>query len=184
LQLRAFILFGLCLTVVSCSKPGRMAPDDASLDRGFIERFGLPGDLPPPGSSDRPASPFARSSPWLFFASSRPAAPVIKPPPPIPKPRVEPIPRAPVRGVSWQPNTFEWNGKNFVWQPGRWVPVPPGLVWQYGSWTQTEFGEYVWRTGGWVPPGPPPVFQQATAFPAAPSTTFVPEADPTAPILP
>ena len=157
---RAFILLGLCFAVAGCAAPGRVAVDDASLDRQFIERFGLPNQMPPQGATNRPAPALARSSPWRIFGrlggDSQPAP---KGPPPIPAPRVEPIPRAPARDVSWQPNTYEWNGKGFVWQPGRWVRVPPGLAWQYGTWTQNYFGDYVWRTGGWLPPGqqPPPL---------------------------
>ncbi len=155
--LRNLLVPMLCL-LAGCSAPGRMPAGDASLDRDFIRRFGRPEDMPPPQRQalNEPADPLARRSPWIFFASRTEQAPAPKPPPPIPRPKVEPTPRAPARDVSWQPNTWEWNGKEFVWQSGRWTRVPPGLIWQHGLWTQNEFGEFLWRTGGWAPPGADP----------------------------
>ena len=185
MRLRAVMLIGLSLAAAGCSAPGRVATDDASLDREFIRTFGLPSDMPPPDSRDRPASGLARRSPWLFFARSSPSAPPApKPPPPIPKPKVEPIPKAPAPGVSWQPNTYEWNGNSFIWLAGRWVPVPPGLVWQYGTWVMNEFGEWRWRTGGWAPPGAYPVIQQANAAVQDASGDLSAGSFPSDPVLP
>jgi hypothetical protein len=103
-----------------------------------------------------PQPSFAPRSPWKFFQNDTSRVPVIKPPPPIPRARIEPIPRAPGPNLSWQPNHWEWNEQRFVWQPGRWVVVAPGLQWAYGTWVPSDIGGWLWRTGGWVPPPPVP----------------------------
>jgi hypothetical protein len=150
-----------CLVLLAgCTAPLPRKPGDAALDRPFIERFGVPGDMPT--VDGRPGPLLAEHSPWLLFGRAAPAQPRPKPPPPIPKPLIEPVPRPPAPGLSWQPNTWEWNGHTFVWQPGRFVAVPAGLHWEYGGWTYDRFGQLIWRTGGWLA-APDPSTRQAAS---------------------
>ena len=139
---------GAALVLAGCNAPSRLPADSAALDRPFITRFGVPGDLPT--EDGRPGPALATSSPWRLFARMKPSQPVEKPAPPVPQPLIEPVPKAPKPGLAWQPNTWEWNGQTFVWQPGRFVSVPVGVHWEYGGWRHDEVGALVWRTGGWT----------------------------------
>jgi hypothetical protein len=68
--------------------------------------------------------------------------------PPVPPPRVEPVPRRPPPGrVRWQPGHWHWSGRGYVWVPGRWVPVGRGR-WAAGRWAWRR-GAWVWVPGGW-----------------------------------
>jgi hypothetical protein len=148
----------LCAALAACNAAPRAPADSAALDKSFIAHFGVPGDMPT--EDGRPGPNLAETSPWRLFARRTPATPPQKPPPPVPAPLIEPVPRSPRPGLSWQPNTWEWNGQTFVWQAGRFVQVPPGLHWEYGGWRHDELGQLVWRTGGWLA-GPDPTTREA-----------------------
>jgi hypothetical protein len=63
--------------------------------------------------------------------------------PPIPPPRMEPVPPLPHGAYIWRPGYWRWNGRAYLWVPGRYLIRQPG----WHEWVQ---GRWVMRGGGWV----------------------------------
>jgi hypothetical protein len=138
----------ICLALAACGLPKPRPAADVELDREFTAKFGIPGSVPLQPIKPRGVLEIGASR---IFGDPVDPTTIIKPPPPVPPIRVEPIPRAPRVGqYSWQPSAWEWNGYAFVWKLGAWVQPPPGAQWTNGQWTKNDLGEWIWLTGGWV----------------------------------
>ncbi len=144
----ASLTVSVAMGLVACGLPQPRPADDVQLDAQFNAAFGVPGSVP----LDPPVKygVVGRALTGVFGDPAlRPK--MVRPPPAVPNPRIEPIPRAPRYGIyAWQPSAWEWNGMQFVWVLGRWVQPHPNLTWQGGHWTTDIMGAYVWITGGWV----------------------------------
>jgi len=47
--------------------------------------------------------------------------------PPMPPPRMEPIPPPPRGAYIWRPGHWRWDGRGYLWEPGRYLPRATAL---------------------------------------------------------
>jgi hypothetical protein len=143
-----FLAFALCLALANCGLPPQESPQKAAEDAEFNAKFGIPGSVPLQPIRPRGVLEIVVDK---VFGDPSEKPQLIKAPPKIPEPKLEPIPRAPRGGAYvWQPSAWEWNGYAFVWVLGRWVQPPPELHWESGHWTLNDVQVWIWITGGWV----------------------------------
>ncbi len=74
------------------------------------------------------------------------------PPPPLPAPMTESIPKPPVSAVPliWQPGHWDWTGSGYGWIPGQYVSAADhGNNWMPGFWENAGSG-WTWHPAHWV----------------------------------
>ena len=74
------------------------------------------------------------------------------PPPPIPAPMADTIPKPPVTATPliWQPGHWDWNGNAYSWVPGQYVAQGGHSdMWMPAYWEKASSG-WVWHSAHWM----------------------------------
>lgn len=72
--------------------------------------------------------------------------------PPVPLPRAEVQPSAPLSEdtATWQPGHWDWVGTGYEWRDGRWIGRQGhGSMWLTGYWSNAT-GVWLWMPAHWV----------------------------------
>jgi len=149
IPIRRFVCgLALCVALTQCGLPPKPTTMEAAENAEFNARFGIPGSMPL--EPQRPKGVLEVAVDKVFGDPTEKPR-LIKAPPPVPAPRIEPVPRAPRGGgYAWQPSAWEWNGYEFVWVVGFWTLPPANMHWASGHWMLNDEQTWIWITGGWV----------------------------------